>query len=925
MMNVEQSALQLFQQVFGSAMDPMWLVQGGQCTDCNLSALQLLGYRSQADLLPVHWVELSETEQPDGELATIKAERVFQLASTEGPQRFDWVFIRPDGEPLWVEVTLSKFECADDDRFLTAHWRDITHQKKTEEQLHYDSTHDALTGLPNRRALELELVRALKRARQTGKSMAVGMIDLDGFKGVNDDLGHDAGDALLKAFGGRMQRRLRRHDFIARLGGDEFVVLLNQLDAGDPIQDLRLITERLKEVTAQAFQPLLGQRVGIGMSMGVAIYPRDGDDPDSLLRLADHALLAIKAIKLERTDWWALGDAIPEPDPQDISLEPYGRQASELLKEAMPHILDIRSASNRQTGDLLLGERHANHYVHFLWLFTEQETLDYARYQEGRFDRIVHPGLDDREHQIQAERLGELHALLGLEETEMFAALDDYSSLLQPLIKLLPWRFNARLAVMGIIQGRLVHELRGNQAGRSAVLKEHQQALVMLETLIPLWAGSEHKLETLLEYLIQLEAIVAASAGRPSIRGDYLLEHLSGREESTIESLFEWEGAQTMSTHSEQSARWRAWRTGRIETCPNLRGPSLGAQALAERGHPRSLAAIPILDNRGYPSRILTIYGRVPSQFESPGMRFWLESLRQLATDLLEYRQGSQAGELTDWEHRQKVYSLLASHAIRFAVQPLIDFKTGEIDKVEFLARMLDGERLMGPNEFLKTFGPPELEILFEESLDTAIHWLGVWDQSGLKHFKVSINVPVNVLVKPLFADHLEQKLAQAGIARDRIYLELLETQDDVGDSLARDHAIRELGALGVRLVMDDLGSGYSSLTRLRTIPFHTVKIDQNLVKDAAVDPERSVPFIRALVRMAHVLGQQVVVEGLQSIELVEMAAALGAERGQGYAIAKPMLAESFLEWLKTWVWSVDPSRPVTALGVFTQALVERV
>jgi EAL domain-containing protein (putative c-di-GMP-specific phosphodiesterase class I) len=236
---------------------------------------------------------------------------------------------------------------------------------------------------------------------------------------------------------------------------------------------------------------------------------------------------------------------------------------------------------------------------------------------------------------------------------------------------------------------------------------------------------------------------------------------------------------------------------------------------------------------------------------------------------------------------------------------------------------MQDGERLMGPGEFLKTFGSPELELLFEKSMDTALYWLKIWDEAGLDHLNVSINVPVSVLVLPLFADRLAERLERHQIAGGRIYLELLETQDDAGSLEARDHVVRELGSLGVKLVMDDLGSGYSSLTRLRTIPFHTVKIDQNLVKDAALDPERSVPFIRALIQMAHVLGQEVVVEGLQSLDLIEMAACLGAGRGQGYAIAHPMLAEDLLDWLQTWEWTLKVNEPQTPLGQLTRRLIQ--
>ena len=327
-MNAPHPSIATFQHFFGHALDPMWLIVNGELIDCNDAALVVLGYRSRTEILPTPFAALSPKDQPNGDSSESKAASLISQALTDGPQRFEWVSSRSDGSPLWTEATLTLFVGADPDQnVLYMHWRDITGSKQTEERLHYESTHDALTGLPNRRALELELRRAIKRAESNGRSLAVGMIDLDGFKSVNDDLGHDAGDALLKAYSARMQRRLRRHDFIARLGGDEFVVLLNNLDPDNPLTDIETINDRLKEATAQAFQPIIGRKVGIGMSMGIAIYPHDGEEADGLLRLADHALLAIKAIKMERSTWWALANAASaEPEPEEISLEPYGNR-----------------------------------------------------------------------------------------------------------------------------------------------------------------------------------------------------------------------------------------------------------------------------------------------------------------------------------------------------------------------------------------------------------------------------------------------------------------------------------------------------------------------------------------------------------------------------------------------------------------------
>ncbi len=153
------------------------------------------------------------------------------------------------------------------------------------------ATHDALTGLPNRLLLHDRLAHAIARAKRYESLVAVAFVDLDGFKPVNDRLGHDAGDALLVALARRMQDALRETDTLARLGGDEFVAVL--ADLPDREMAFKLV-DRLNEVLSQPF-PLAGEEVRLSASIGVALYPADGvDEADQLVRLADQAMYRAK-------------------------------------------------------------------------------------------------------------------------------------------------------------------------------------------------------------------------------------------------------------------------------------------------------------------------------------------------------------------------------------------------------------------------------------------------------------------------------------------------------------------------------------------------------------------------------------------------------------------------------------------------------
>lgn len=149
---------------------------------------------------------------------------------------------------------------------------------------------DPLTGLPNRRLLLDRMEQALKSARRSGKGLAVLFVDLDHFKPINDRLGHDTGDLVLKAAAQRLAGALRSEDTVARVGGDEFVMLLPDVSAPEAVAAVaQKLLDRLGQAIVVDSEPLF-----IGASVGSAIYPQDGEETEALLRHADTAMLAAK-------------------------------------------------------------------------------------------------------------------------------------------------------------------------------------------------------------------------------------------------------------------------------------------------------------------------------------------------------------------------------------------------------------------------------------------------------------------------------------------------------------------------------------------------------------------------------------------------------------------------------------------------------
>ena len=169
--------------------------------------------------------------------------------------------------------------------------------------LKFQATRDALTGLPNRRALMEYLPPALARARRSGKSVAVCIMDLDDFKSVNDTYGHAAGDALLMELAHRLKLAIRTTDMVVRLGGDEFVLVLENIES---IPHMEATLKRLRAAICQPVELLSDHYTNISMSLGVTLFPDDDSTPDYLLRHADNALYTIKKHKGSRSSYWHL-------------------------------------------------------------------------------------------------------------------------------------------------------------------------------------------------------------------------------------------------------------------------------------------------------------------------------------------------------------------------------------------------------------------------------------------------------------------------------------------------------------------------------------------------------------------------------------------------------------------------------------------
>ena len=221
--------------------------------------------------------------------------------------------LNKDGSTKWVLMTKLPLRNLQGEIVgLLGVGRDVTARKLAEDRLEFLAHHDALTGLPNRALFADRLQQAVLHASRNKSRATVIFLDLDKFKQVNDSLGHQAGDKLLETTAKRVQSCLRANDTVARLGGDEFVILLR--DSPQSTAELMPVIEKIRAAIAQPLETA-GGFIAVTASMGIASFPEDGDDPDSLIRNADAAMYVAKQVGQNGFHFYS---QVPVPSPSGL-------------------------------------------------------------------------------------------------------------------------------------------------------------------------------------------------------------------------------------------------------------------------------------------------------------------------------------------------------------------------------------------------------------------------------------------------------------------------------------------------------------------------------------------------------------------------------------------------------------------------------
>ncbi len=255
----------------------------GGVLDCNDACAKMLGFASRAELM-AHGV--SDLYSTDSEWQTM----VSRLREQGSVTSLETALRRADGTQIWVLMNASMHSDGNGHPIIAATLVDITDRKRAEEEVRYKAHHDVLTGLPNRALFKDRLTIALNYAHRSGNQLAVLCLDLDRFNVVNEAFGREGGDHLLQEIADRLKACVREEDSVARVGDDEFTLLIMK---PANVSDVTAVARKILETVARPIT-VDGNEFNITTSIGIAFYPQDGGDAESLLKNADTALYLAK-------------------------------------------------------------------------------------------------------------------------------------------------------------------------------------------------------------------------------------------------------------------------------------------------------------------------------------------------------------------------------------------------------------------------------------------------------------------------------------------------------------------------------------------------------------------------------------------------------------------------------------------------------
>ncbi len=794
-----------------------------------------------------------------------------------------------------------------------------------QDRQNYLALHDALTGLPNRRALDHHLERALVRAARHQRLVAVGMLDLDDLKPINDLHGHEAGDRVLIELAARLNSALRSEDYVARLGGDEFVLVFEDLSAED---DLNILLDRLWQSLQQPI--LMGEStIHITVSLGIALYPNHAQARGvQLLRLADQAMYLIKARKQQRSSWWALaqpeGATGQQPSDDDAgAVMPHGERASALLRDC----IDAWQPQLPAVVERFFAEIETHTGIAGILGALPPDALDAFKSRLSRHvQTLLYPDLDPDDQRAGAIRAGHCQAACGLEEVWLLQAIEQ---LREMLTSTLGSGARAHRTALAIVLKRLDLEQQWQRDSMREL--QRRRGVILARVHAMAWSADDYLqlIEGVVNVLAAHEEVIACTVGRPDASGRMVHEIVAGTvpaEHLRIINSGELPPIQLDEESPEENEpAGRAWRMANIQRCEHYGSdPAMALWRDTARRHGVvSQVAIPLCLPSCKPLAILSLYSHYSGGFRSESQQAFVTQIKAvLELALMHMAPRRQLASLLPAFVRQRWRTIITTGALRMHYQPMIRLADRQVAGFEALARLRDDlGSLLLPASFLPALGAAGLMRLFRDGVIQAVACRQSLARTGLV-MGMSVNVPVLALQDSRYARTVETVLQASGCPVGALRFEALESPAGNGCwALMASAGVQSLKSLVGPAVEDDVVVSRRLLAHLSQSPFDRIKIDQAIIGQARHDPLGTLRLMRQLIRVGHALGQEVVIEGLESTGMLEAASILDADFGQGFALARPMPPEALPDWLVRFESERHRPSPASALGALAGAL----
>ncbi len=571
-------------------------------------------------------------------------------------------------------------------------------------------------------------------------------------------------------------------------------------------------------------------------------------------------------------------DKGPLTDP--ALTDPYGSAASDAFSR-------VHSAvrTNRRSIASYFYAHLDNEGKSLLSLLSEPELAHLHERQMDYLENLLSPRLTGQQHREMAKAAGIRHDAVSLDPNSL---VESYKIYREALMRHLGSLLHKAPALIKFIDDRLNYDMAWQLMGYAEAHEQRQAFLLDLGTRIQYSLNQSDLLSVILSRLVEgVPGITGALVAALTAEGHLVTEKTNGLVLHTDTES---------SVNSGYDALFRAARNEHpiwINTLVD--DTSLGSLA-SERGI-RSYASLPIPLHANSREMILVVYSKWPGYFLSRGKQFFFQSLAREMGVQIERVSGNHQHEFSPQTlyERQFHRRLLEARKVEMHFQPITGSDGLTLKKFESVARLRDQDRLISPYEFLGAFGSNQLVMLFEQGIEQMCSTLLEVQTRHGDHIGASINLPKEVLDQPGTLNYMHEVVQETGLAPSSITLEILEF--GILDEQQALDTIEELRTHGYRFAMDDLGSGESSLLRMKNLLFDEVKIDQGFVRPL-VDQLQHLDYVDTLLRLAQNLKLDCVVEGIEDEIILDIIQSLGGVQLQGYGISRPLPRDRFLEWV---------------------------